>query len=610
MTIYFKILAQIQSRADYDKILRTALSKPGPEAFHYFNAFPFDKKEAPLLLVGDIGKPLLADLKKAAPKATYATGTCSVNTKDEILIERTGGKLQLKELTAGLRLAGIKNVVKLAGDDEDEGGEGQGQEPPPSTSTPVAKTTKPGVPTQEQLAKANLKPTPQQNKPVAPQDPAVAKQWQEKMKVLKPLFEQTLKKAKAQAGSSWAEDLEGAYDQMVHEAKGGDFNAAMTSLGRLARMLKSEEAARAEAKHQTMRENPDIREATAQSTRELYGKEADKERRKETKASGYNLTDDGNVMYAQAYTAQEWKAAVIDPLTAVKILLEQGEPDVERFEKALARAAVMVARASTHFHESDGRYPERREPIVAIEEAMRDLQLESSKLLMKKLNGKTAKQIAEQCDKLKKAVLEHVHEKAPPGRRNQQQMLAFAREEGDRKERRRHRLEEIIQQIKDKEREQDHLEGLVLSNKLPEHHPRARELQEVKQELEGLKLILRTTSGKFDPEAGEREMRRLYEANVQDPEKVLTVLDQLEQIKDRVASGAYEPALQLAYGLRNTLGLDGTEEGKELELFYDVDALPADIQLLRDTTQASTKVIVGLAADAKKAAEGLHKVLG
>lgn len=612
MTTYFKHIAQIQSRSDYDKVLRTALSKPGQEAFHFFDAFPFDKKEAPLVLVGDVGKPLLADLKKAAPKAQYATGTCTVTAKDELVFDRTAGKLQIKELTAGLRLSGLKNVVKLAGD-EDEGGEGEAQEPPPSgkpTGGTPAKTVKPGVPTPSDLAKVQLKPTPQVKKPVAPQDPALAKQWQDKVKILRPAYELALKKAQAQDGGTWAEDLEGSFEQMVHEAKSGDFAAALATLGRLARMIKSEEAARAEAKHQTMRENQDFREATSQSTREMLGEEGAKEQRRFAKASGLGLTDDGHVNYARAYTAQEWKAQAIDPLAAVKILLSGDQPDLKRFQAALERASLMVHRAVQHTEESEGRHPERNRPIGEVEDAFRDLEAEASRLLMNKEFVHTPEQLVDECEELSESIQRYFVERAPRGKVNEQQLLAFKRESNDRLKRWKARMRSIEAEVQEKERDLLNLQQRIDREKLPKLHAVVREATELEQEIEKIRQMMRGTHNKYDPNEAENRMVRLFQANVQDPEKVLEVQGMVDRIRDLVEAGAYDDATKRCYNLTRALGFDGSEEGPAQNLNASISSLTSNLHLLRETSAANVKTVVALAERAKTSAEQLLKVLG
>lgn len=450
MTTYFRNAAQIQSRADYEKILRSALSKPGAESFHYLDNFKFDKKEAPLVLVGDIGKPLLEELKKASPKSVYAKGSCKVTEQDQVIFDLTAGKLKQKTLAAAIKSAGIKSAVTLNGgepDDDAQGGADAG------AGDVVTSTSSP-----EDGAKPKL--------------PELGKQWQEKVKLIKPAFDLVLKKARGIEGSTWADDLDGAYSQMLLEAKGGNFDAAMKSLALLARMMKSEEASRAEAKHQTLKSvDPYYAEFTQRSSSELGGKENIKEIRSENKEKGQGTTEDGTMTYALPVSPKEWESGVLKPMAEVIDLADEKPFDAAQAHELATRALAVVARAGTHAMESDGRFPEREQALGKL--------MHEGNLLVNELSYFLATESLsnEELARKLEALIEQTSV-ARPGDRSPSplELEAFKKDAPKRKLKREAKIRELIDNIKRTEESIKRGEE-IMSNGSPENWPKHLEGQ-------------------------------------------------------------------------------------------------------------------------------------
>lgn len=465
------------------------------------------------------------------------------------------------------------------------------------------------MPTPQQLAKVNLKPVPQQGKPVAPQDPAAAKQWQDKVKILRPAYDLALKKAKAQTGGTWAEDLEGSFAQMLHEAKGGDFAAALATLGRLARMLKSEEAARAEAKHQTSKEDANFREATAQSQREVFGEQEDKGARRVAKSGGYGLTDDGHGSYARAYTAQDWKTGVVDALGSVKNLLKQQPPDLEGFQQAIEGANALVQRAKQHQAESDGRHPDRDKPLRAVDEGFDILLKEVSKLLVGKDFVKDPKALKAECDELRKAIEKHFVGSGQKPVISPQQQRKFKEESDKRRERYFDRKRKLEQELEDKRDELKKLDRLVLTGNLPEHHPQARKAAELRLAIQGLEKTNKATQHRDNFDDAESAMGELFERGVKDPQKVTEFYAQVRRTQDLIDGGVYDEAVEGVLDLASALGPDLYEGETGEQLNMKSSMLINNLQFVRDAKSASAKAVAGLADEVKAKAEKLVALL-
>lgn len=376
MTTYFKHIAQITARADYDKILRKALATPGQEPFHYFDAFPFDKKEAPLVLVGDVAKPLIADLKKLVPKAQYGMGVCTVTAKDEIIFERETGKLQPKLVSATVKLSGIKSTVKFNGeDDEEEGERAEAENDEGQPEEPQVKATG-KVPPPPPLP-PSTKPSGDKPTTLSPQ----AKEFQDKLKVLRPAFDNALKKARELKKTAWEEDLDANFAQMVQEAKAGKFDVALQTLARLARMTKGEEASRAEVKHQANKENADYAEFHKTTAQDHLSPQDMKQVRKDHKTGGYGVTEDGNVAYALPLKPGEWKSGVLDKLDGIHKILIKEPVNFNALYEVHNAATALIKRAWQHADEGDDQqHRDRRMAIDRLIDHLSDLEMEVSKV--------------------------------------------------------------------------------------------------------------------------------------------------------------------------------------------------------------------------------------
>jgi hypothetical protein len=369
MTIYFRQVAQVTSRADYEKILRRALSQSGSEAFHYLDTFKFDTKEAPLVLVGDIGKPLLEDLKKASPKATYAKGTCQVNEQNQVNFEVTAGKLSQRVMTSALKAAGIKSEISFQGGDD----EGQGPTEPPTGT---------------------------------PQISELGQQWQSKVKVLRPAFEEVLRKARLLTNSSWADDLDGMFSQMLQEAKAGQFDAAMKSMALIARMMKSEEAARAEVKHQTNRAlDSDYAESTKASAEQVYGKEVAEFNRQSMESIGQGMTEDGLVAFAKEVSKAEWKQRYVDPMLKAFRMIDRLPDGLGDLVQLSSDATRVLTQALQHAREADGRLAEREGALTKLEDAQNLYEGELAKFNVVKTSVRSVPELGRACKDLIEAAL-------------------------------------------------------------------------------------------------------------------------------------------------------------------------------------------------------------
>lgn len=91
MATFFKHISQISTAPDYLKILKTTLPKSNGESFLFYEKFPFNDKEGPLLLIGDILPPVMADIKKVA--TSVAKGTIAL-TEDKLTLQVTQGKVR------------------------------------------------------------------------------------------------------------------------------------------------------------------------------------------------------------------------------------------------------------------------------------------------------------------------------------------------------------------------------------------------------------------------------------------------------------------------------------------------------------------------------------
>lgn len=186
----FKHISQIQSLADFTKLTKQVIGKLGeePVKVHYFAKFKFDKKEAPLLLIGDLPTPVLVEVKKAAGNPVI--GQCSINVANQLVFE---GAVKPGVALKALQAAGIQQAVATSGgDDEKEGAPGEkpveAKKPPvapaklapsiskPAAKLPVAPPKPPVTPVQRPGAAPLPKaPVPEAKGPVPPVKPPTNK---------------------------------------------------------------------------------------------------------------------------------------------------------------------------------------------------------------------------------------------------------------------------------------------------------------------------------------------------------------------------------------------------------------------------------------------------
>lgn len=369
MTTFFRHLASFQSRADYDKTLRKALGTPGVQPFYYLDEFPFDKGESPLVLVGDVAKPDIDAARKLAPKASFAKGQCTVQESGKIVFEVESGKVQLRLLSNALKASGVKSPIALGGEEEEE-------------------EVKPGVGLSEQ-----------------------GKQWQEKVKLLRPAFEKTLLKAKSLKDPTWAQDLDGTFSQMLQEAKKGDFDAAMKSMALLVRVMKSEESARAEVKHETGKQ---MDSDYASTTEEIIknnklNPEGVERTRQDYKEMGINTTGDRVQTYARAVTPDEWGTKAIKPMQAMILLAKKEKPDFEKLKQLYGMVDSVTAQLNRYAHETDG----RRNDLLSLSSDLRfDLDVVKDNMdglaLIAEEGRKDTKKVASECDDAINAIAKHM----------------------------------------------------------------------------------------------------------------------------------------------------------------------------------------------------------
>lgn len=438
MTTYFRHIGQITARADYEKLLRQALSKPGEEPFHHLDEFVFDKKTGPLLLVGDIGKPLLEEIKKATPKAVHAKGVCTVSEQGPIVLAVTGGKLKQRVLAQALKASGIKTELRFDG--ADDGDQDAPTAPAPKT-TPASTTQGVAPPPKAPLSEAG-------------------QQWQSGVKLLRPKFEQVLLKARALKGSTWADDLDGTFSQMLQEAKAGRFEQALKTMALLARMMKSEEAARAEVKHQTNKAlDSDYAQNFETPTEALMGKRVAKEMRRSSKADGYGLTEDGHITYALAVTPAQWLSDVSEPLVRMAQDARKGALRTDALSVAVHKATQVLTRLDTHTAESGKAMPERSHLIERLQVDFGVLLKELARLD----TGHTPVKDAQALDEQTRHVVDLALRSRPgkgSGQPTPQQLEAFQQQAPQRKTQREEELRELkarVRELTEAVKRQEHM---------------------------------------------------------------------------------------------------------------------------------------------------------
>ncbi|MFZ5525608.1 MAG: hypothetical protein ACOZE7_03025 [Pseudomonadota bacterium] len=578
MTTYFKHIAQITARADYDKILRKALATPGQEPFHYFDAFPFDKKEAPLVLVGDVAKPLIADLKKLVPKAQYGMGLCTVTAKDEIIFERETGKLQPKLVSATVKLSGIKSTVKFNGEDDEEEGEraeaendeGQPEEPQVKATGKV-----PPVPP----LPPSTKPSGDKPTTLSPQ----AKEFQDKLKVLRPAFDNALKKARELKKTVWAEDLDSNFAQMVQEAKAGKFDVALQTLARLARIIKSEEAARAEVKHQTNKEDSDYAEMHQSPARDHLSPQEMKQARKGNKAGGYGLTEDGNVSYALPLKPGEWQSGVVDKIDSLHKALSKEPVDFGALNQTYSSLVALLNRARQHAAEGDDKqHRDREQAIERLADHIANLDGEISNI---NYMDPSAPMVSVQSilnDRQKLRDLIETLERPDKSKPSQEEFATFKQQSGERARRYNDALDKEAkqcQQLEHQLREQ----AIRLKEEAPnlpkdEIETRREQLEEMKTTLEARRKDLhfaRTLEAQEEKKALDR-----FSRGVRNPQHLVILFKLTDQLKGMIDRKFFQQAMEAIDDAQYDLADQGfaQEDPVEQKITQDLASLHSDLR--------------------------------
>ncbi|RRS04628.1 hypothetical protein EIP75_09400 [Aquabacterium soli] len=603
MTTYFKMIGQINTRADYEKILRKALATPGQEPFYYFDAYPFDKKEAPLVLVGDIAKSLIGDLKKQAPKAQYGTGVCTVTAQDEIIFERETGKLQPKLVSTALKLSGIKSTVKFNGEDEEDGEGAENEADEGQAGSPEAKSVAPPI---------TAKPSGATSTPASGR----AKEFQDKLKILRPAFDQALNKARSLKKVTWAEDLDANFAQMVQEAKAGHFDAALQTLARLARMVKGEEAARAEVKHQTDKEHPDYAEMHKASVREHASKQELKQARQGNKASGYGLTEDGNVAYALPLKPGEWKSGVIDKLDGIHKILSKEPVDFDVLTQAHESVIALVQRAQQHSLEGGDEHEERQQAIAMVMDRLSDLHEEIHKIQHNDpaFKIRSGQDILKENEKLRELIDDKL---ASPGnpRPSATEVDRFKQGASQRKELRMSRLDQQQSDLHENEKKLLQL-AMALKEEAPELskpeiEQRRRQLEQMKEALKWKKSDL--VSAYKEITEGYVSMRELdqFQKGVRDPSRLATLHRLTDNTKTLLKDEHFQQAFDEFDDTHNALVIAGFgQDPAEQEILQSMGDLLNYLLILAQSKEASPQKAMRLAKRVKVEAEKAGNLLG
>lgn len=572
MTTYFKHIAQITARADYDKILRKALATTGQEPFHYFDAFPFDKKEAPLVLVGDVAKPLIADLKKLVPKAQYGMGACTVTAQDEIIFERETGKLQPKLVSAALKLSGIKSTVKFNGDDDEdkEGDEAENDEGQPQQPQVKANPEAPSV---------NVKPSGDKPAPLSPK----AKEFQDKLKIVRPAFDEALKNARRLNKMTWAQDLDSNFTQMVQEAKAGKFDVALQTLARLARIIKSEEAARAEVKHQTNKEDSDYAEMHQSPASDHLSPQEMKQARKGNKAGGYGLTEDGNVSYALPLKPGEWQSGVVDKIDSLHKALSKEPVDFGTLNQTYSNLIALLNRARQHAAEGDDKqHRDREQALERLADHLADLDGEISNISYMDPSAPMVSVQSILNDRQKLRDLIETLERPDKSKPSQEEFETFKQQSGERARRYNDALDKEAkqcQQLEHQLREQ----AIRLKEEAPnlpkdEIATRREQLEEMKTILEERRKNLhfaQTLEAQEEKKALDR-----FSRGVRNPQQLVILFKLIDQLKGMIDHKFFQQAMEAIDDAQYDLADQGfaQEDPVEQKITQDLASLHSDLR--------------------------------
>lgn len=219
MPALFKHISQVVTWADYQKLLRRAVADPPPTAsataplaFHYFESFPFDQKlGSALLLVGEVSKSLLEEVRRLAGKTDRAQGSLRLAEGQALSLEVETGRVKPRLVALTLKQAGVMLEVRLA----DE----------PAAVPPQA---------------APAAPAPQATPPAEPAVPSSqAQDWAAKLQKFQPHFEKALLALRNAGDEARVGGLQAQFGQMTGQAAAGQWDNARNLMRELVRAVQT-----------------------------------------------------------------------------------------------------------------------------------------------------------------------------------------------------------------------------------------------------------------------------------------------------------------------------------------------------------------------------------
>ena len=125
----FQKAEQITNRSTYKATALSGLKKVSgaPEKFLYVEKFKFADKEAPLLLVGEVPKDVLADIKDKM-KTTAVEGKVKRSAATELIFAPAKGNLVPDKVDALIKAVGGKDTSTVGKLDEDEAAVGRAKD--------------------------------------------------------------------------------------------------------------------------------------------------------------------------------------------------------------------------------------------------------------------------------------------------------------------------------------------------------------------------------------------------------------------------------------------------------------------------------------------------
>lgn len=332
MPAVFKHISQVVTWADYQKLLRKAMADVPPErepsqppqAFHYFESFPFDQKPGTaLLLVGEVSKGLLDEVRRLAGKTDRAQGSLRFGEGRALSLQVDTGRVKPRLVAMTLKQAGVLLEVRLEGE-------------PPA-----------GPPQDAPAAPVPQTPVSAQPAPLSPQ----AQDWADKLQKFEPHYHRALQGLRSRGGVSRTESLEALFRQMAGQAESGDWTAARDGLRQLVLAVQGVpvEASQAAAEATPMQDAP----------------------------VGGGEVDASEPDPPESLTAAEWKEQVCQSLQALQSLTtresaEWAQVTANDLRDPLVRIENTLRKAQRLAPEIDRRYREQSSWWRAVEE-MREL---------------------------------------------------------------------------------------------------------------------------------------------------------------------------------------------------------------------------------------------